>query len=60
MVLPKVILAMKSSKLLNLGTWSILASVVDVREIKVTLTSEPGGKRLSRWFSKGPLGIVTA
>ncbi|XP_031745581.1 uncharacterized protein LOC116406021 [Cucumis sativus] len=31
-VLPKVISAMKASKLLNQGTWSILASVVDTRE----------------------------
>ena len=41
MVLPKVILAMKASKLLNQGTWSILASVVDTRDPKVSLSSEP-------------------
>ena len=34
-VLPKVILAMKASKLLNQGTWSILASVVDTKEADV-------------------------
>ena len=41
MVLPKVISAMKASKLLSQGTWSILASVVDTREPKVSLSSEP-------------------
>ncbi|TYK27802.1 ty3-gypsy retrotransposon protein [Cucumis melo var. makuwa] len=40
-VLPKVISAMKASKLLSQGTWSILASVVDTREPKVSLSSEP-------------------
>ena len=39
-VLPKVISVMKASKLLNQGTWSILASVVDTRESKVSLSSE--------------------
>ncbi|KAA0033187.1 ty3-gypsy retrotransposon protein [Cucumis melo var. makuwa] len=32
---------MKASKLLSQGTWSILASVVDTREPKVSLSSEP-------------------
>ena len=41
MVLPKVISALKARRLLNQGTWGILASVVDVREEKATLTSEP-------------------
>ena len=40
-VLPKVISAMKAHKLLNQGNWSILASVVDVRETEIALTSEP-------------------
>ncbi|KAA0054872.1 gag protease polyprotein [Cucumis melo var. makuwa] len=40
-VLPKVISAMKASKLLSQGTWSILASVVDTREPEVSLSSEP-------------------
>ena len=40
-VLPKVISAMKASKLLNQGTWSILASVVDTREGETSLTSKP-------------------
>ncbi|TYK28169.1 gag protease polyprotein [Cucumis melo var. makuwa] len=39
--IPKVILAIKASKLLNQGTWSILASVVDIREPEVSLSSEP-------------------
>ena len=40
-VLPKVISAMKASKLLNQGTWSILASMVDTREGEISLTSKP-------------------
>ncbi|TYK23903.1 ty3-gypsy retrotransposon protein [Cucumis melo var. makuwa] len=39
--LPKVISAMKASKLLSQGTWGILASVVDTRESEVSLSSEP-------------------
>ncbi|KAL4032901.1 hypothetical protein IC575_005984 [Cucumis melo] len=39
--LPKVISAMRASKLLSHGTWSILASVVDTREVDVSLSSEP-------------------
>ncbi|KAA0057117.1 ty3-gypsy retrotransposon protein [Cucumis melo var. makuwa] len=39
--LPKIISAMKASKLLSQGTWSILASVVDTREPEVSLSSEP-------------------
>ncbi|TYK13655.1 ty3-gypsy retrotransposon protein [Cucumis melo var. makuwa] len=38
--LSKVISAMKASKLLYQGTWSILASVVDTREPKVSLSFE--------------------
>ncbi|KAA0036674.1 pol protein [Cucumis melo var. makuwa] len=38
---PKVISAMKASKLLSQGTWGILASVVDIREPEVSLSSEP-------------------
>ncbi|KAA0067090.1 retrotransposon protein, putative, Ty3-gypsy sub-class [Cucumis melo var. makuwa] len=40
-VLPKVISTMKASKLLNQGTSSILASVVDIEEPKVSLSSKP-------------------
>ncbi|KAL0549353.1 hypothetical protein IC582_013834 [Cucumis melo] len=32
---------MRASKLLSRGTWSILASVVDTREVDVSLSSEP-------------------
>ncbi|KAL0543914.1 hypothetical protein IC582_019019 [Cucumis melo] len=39
--LPKVISAMRASKLLSRGTWSILASVVDTKEVDVSLSSEP-------------------
>ncbi|KAL0561636.1 hypothetical protein IC582_002076 [Cucumis melo] len=39
--LPQVISAIKASKLLSQGTWSILASVVDTREVDVSLSSEP-------------------
>ncbi|TYJ95917.1 pol protein [Cucumis melo var. makuwa] len=39
--LPQVISAMRASKLLSQGTWSILASVVDTREVDVSLSSEP-------------------
>ncbi|KAL4030410.1 hypothetical protein IC575_008647 [Cucumis melo] len=39
--LPKVISAMRASKLLSQGTWSILVSVVDTSEVDVSLSSEP-------------------
>ncbi|KAL0536186.1 hypothetical protein IC582_025125 [Cucumis melo] len=39
--LPQVISAIKASKLLSQGTWGILASVVDTREVDVSLSSEP-------------------
>ncbi|KAL0536694.1 hypothetical protein IC582_025654 [Cucumis melo] len=39
--LPKVISAMKASKLLSQGTWSFLASVLDTREPEAFLSSEP-------------------
>ncbi|KAL4013601.1 hypothetical protein IC575_025773 [Cucumis melo] len=39
--LPQVISAMRASKLLSQGTWSILASIVDTREVDVSLSSEP-------------------
>ncbi|KAL0539893.1 hypothetical protein IC582_024114 [Cucumis melo] len=39
--IPKVISAMKASKLLSHGTWSILASVVDTKEPEVSLSSAP-------------------
>ncbi|KAL0561144.1 hypothetical protein IC582_001564 [Cucumis melo] len=39
--LPQVISAIGASKLLSQGTWGILASVVDTREVDVSLSSEP-------------------
>ncbi|KAA0035602.1 pol protein [Cucumis melo var. makuwa] len=39
--LPLVISAIRASKLLSQGTWGILASVVDTREVDVSLSSEP-------------------
>ncbi|KAA0060839.1 pol protein [Cucumis melo var. makuwa] len=39
--LPQVISAIRASKLLSQGTWSILASMVDTREVGVSLSSEP-------------------
>ncbi|KAA0066035.1 gag protease polyprotein [Cucumis melo var. makuwa] len=39
--LPHVISAIRASKLLSQGTWGILASVVDTREVYVSLSSEP-------------------
>ncbi|KAL0539895.1 hypothetical protein IC582_024116 [Cucumis melo] len=39
--LPQVISAIRASKLLSQGTWGILASVVDIREADVSLSSEP-------------------
>ncbi|KAL4020916.1 hypothetical protein IC575_019704 [Cucumis melo] len=39
--LPQVISTIRASKLLSQGTWGILASVVDTREVDVSLSSEP-------------------
>ncbi|KAL0553629.1 hypothetical protein IC582_007529 [Cucumis melo] len=39
--LPQVISAIRASKLLSQDTWGILASVVDTREVDVSLSSEP-------------------
>ncbi|KAL0537620.1 hypothetical protein IC582_026603 [Cucumis melo] len=39
--LPQVISAIRANKLLSQGTWGILASVVDTREVDVSLSSEP-------------------
>ncbi|KAA0036201.1 gag protease polyprotein [Cucumis melo var. makuwa] len=38
--LPQVISAIRASKLLGQGTWSILASMVDTRDVDVSLSSE--------------------
>ncbi|KAL0551545.1 hypothetical protein IC582_010634 [Cucumis melo] len=39
--LPQVISATRANNLLSQGTWSILTSVVDTREVDVSLSSEP-------------------
>ncbi|KAL0534776.1 hypothetical protein IC582_029069 [Cucumis melo] len=39
--LPQIISAIRASKLLSQGTWGILASVMDTREVDVSLSSEP-------------------
>ncbi|KAL0551350.1 hypothetical protein IC582_010436 [Cucumis melo] len=39
--LPQVISAIRASKLVSQGTWGILASMVDTREVDVSLSSEP-------------------
>ncbi|KAA0061624.1 ty3-gypsy retrotransposon protein [Cucumis melo var. makuwa] len=39
--MPQVISAIRASKLLSQGTWGILASVMDTREVDVSLSSEP-------------------
>ncbi|KAA0037385.1 ty3-gypsy retrotransposon protein [Cucumis melo var. makuwa] len=39
--MPQVISAIRASKLLSQGTWGILASMVDTREVDVSLSSEP-------------------
>ncbi|KAA0039471.1 pol protein [Cucumis melo var. makuwa] len=57
-VLPKVISAMKASKLLNQGTWSILASMVDIREADVSLSSEPMIRDYLDVFPKVLLGLI--
>ncbi|TYJ98743.1 ty3-gypsy retrotransposon protein [Cucumis melo var. makuwa] len=48
--IPKVISAMKGSKLLSQGTWSILAGVVDTREPEVSLPFEPVVREYSDVF----------
>ncbi|KAA0059577.1 pol protein [Cucumis melo var. makuwa] len=56
-VLPKVISAMKASKLLNQDTLSILESMVDIREVDVSLTSEPVVRDYPDVFPKELLGL---
>ncbi|TYK11555.1 ty3-gypsy retrotransposon protein [Cucumis melo var. makuwa] len=55
--LPKVISAMRASKLLSQATWSILASVVDTREVDVSLSSEPVVRDYPDVFSEELLGL---
>ncbi|KAA0025824.1 gag protease polyprotein [Cucumis melo var. makuwa] len=56
--IPKVISAMKASKLLSQGTWSILASVVDTREPEVFLSSEPVVREYPDVFSNELPGLL--
>ncbi|KAL0544042.1 hypothetical protein IC582_019153 [Cucumis melo] len=56
--IPKVISAMKASKLLSQGTWSILASVLDTREPEVSLSSEPVVKEYPDVFPDELLGLL--
>ncbi|KAA0054088.1 ty3-gypsy retrotransposon protein [Cucumis melo var. makuwa] len=55
--IPKVISAMKASKLLSQGTWGILASVVDIREPEVSLSSEPVVREYPDVFPDELLGL---
>ncbi|TYK07866.1 Retrotransposon protein [Cucumis melo var. makuwa] len=56
-VLPKVISAMKTNKLLNQGTWSILAIVIDTREPKVSLSFESMVREYPEVFPDELLGL---
>ncbi|XP_050938651.1 uncharacterized protein LOC127148602 [Cucumis melo] len=56
-VLSKVISALRACKLLNQGTWSILASVVDTRESKVSLSFEPVVREYPDVFPDELLGL---
>ncbi|KAL0551877.1 hypothetical protein IC582_010967 [Cucumis melo] len=55
---PKVISAMKVSKLLSQGTWSILASVIDTKEPEVSLSSEQVVREYPDVFSDELLGLL--
>ncbi|KAL4010607.1 hypothetical protein IC575_030109 [Cucumis melo] len=55
--LPQVISAMRASKLLSQDTLSILASVVDTREVDVSLSSEPVVRDYPDVFPEELLGL---
>ncbi|KAA0053351.1 ty3-gypsy retrotransposon protein [Cucumis melo var. makuwa] len=55
--LPQVISAIRASKLLSQGTWGILASVVDTREVDVSLSSEPVVRDYSDVFPEELSGL---
>ncbi|KAA0051054.1 pol protein [Cucumis melo var. makuwa] len=55
--IPKVISAMKASELLSQGTWGILASVVNIREPEVSLSSEPVVREYPDVFPDELLGL---
>ncbi|KAA0048771.1 gag protease polyprotein [Cucumis melo var. makuwa] len=48
---------MKAKKLLNQGTWSILASLVDTREPEVSLSSEMVVRKYPDVFPDELLGL---
>ncbi|KAL4037085.1 hypothetical protein IC575_000668 [Cucumis melo] len=54
--LPQVISAIRASKLLSQGTWGILASVVDTREVDVS-SHRTGGEGLSGCLSEELPGL---
>ncbi|XP_038875077.1 uncharacterized protein LOC120067606 [Benincasa hispida] len=56
-VLPKVISALKANRLFDQGAWGFMASVVDTREIEVTLTSKPIVKDFPDVFSEDLPGL---
>ncbi|KAL0551702.1 hypothetical protein IC582_010791 [Cucumis melo] len=55
--LPQVISAIWASKLLSQGTWSVLSSVVDTREVDVSLSSEPVVRDYPNVFPKELPGL---
>ncbi|KAL0537135.1 hypothetical protein IC582_026105 [Cucumis melo] len=55
--LPQVISVIRTSKLLSQGTWGILASVVDTREVDVSLSSKPVVRDYPDVFSEELLGL---
>ncbi|KAL0537322.1 hypothetical protein IC582_026299 [Cucumis melo] len=55
--LPQVISAIRASKLLSQGTWGILASVVNTREVDVSLSSEPVVRDYPDVFPEELLGL---
>ncbi|KAA0048216.1 ty3-gypsy retrotransposon protein [Cucumis melo var. makuwa] len=55
--IPKVILAMKASKLLIQSTWSFLASVLDTREPEASLSSKPVVREYPDVFPDELLGL---
>ncbi|TYK27113.1 hypothetical protein E5676_scaffold478G00020 [Cucumis melo var. makuwa] len=54
---PKVISGLKASKLLNQGTWGILANVVDTKEPEVSFSSESVVREYPDVFPDELLGI---
>ncbi|KAL0559053.1 hypothetical protein IC582_003642 [Cucumis melo] len=55
--LPQVNSAIRASKLLSQGSWGILTSVVDTREVDVSLSSEPVVRDYPNVFPEGLPGL---